>query len=472
MIDDTVLVRYLDGELDAQTTTAVAEQLRRDPALQRQLAELRAVEAAYRTVFDEDHDLPYKPRMALLERLRREPPASHFDLVSRTDLETLAEVRSPNAPIFSLYLDLRPEIRKDQPPQACFKDMLRQAKQQLRPDQGSHAYREYWREETAYLHDWLDQERPLEGRGLAVLSCQAIGLWRVFRLPVPVRDQLVAADRPYLRQLATLLDEFESYLVVLIDSGTARLIEVRLGTAEELADVQGNVPPATGNVAEKTGHKHDTYLRRHARHVAERAEELWRERGVNWLVIGGTEEALGELRGQLPKSVRERLAGELRLSPEVELGRILDRVLALERDQERRVEAQRVEDLITATYKSGMGVFGLEETLLTVVEERVRLLVVEEEFTHAGWECPSCGFIAAAKQERCLLCGMTLNPQLDVVEVALERVLDQGGEIEVLRSPESRQRLAKYGRIGALLRYAYTSPPAEQNEHAAGGDSA
>jgi peptide subunit release factor 1 (eRF1) len=66
---------------------------------------------------------------------------------------------------------------------------------------------------------------------------------------------------------------------------------------------------------------------------------------------------------------------------------------------------------------------------------------------------------------------MTLNPQLDVVELALERVLDQGGEIEVLRSSESRQRLAKYGRIGALLRYAYTVPPAEQNERAAGDDS-
>ncbi len=252
--------------------------------------------------------------------------------------------------------------------------------------------------------------------------------------------------------------------MVLIDSGTARLIEVRLGTAEELADVQGYVPPATGNVAEKTGHKHDTFLRRHARHVAERAEELWRERGVNWLVIGGTEEALGELRGQLPKPMRERLAGELHISPEAELGQILDRVLVLESEQERRVEAQRVEDLITATYKGGMGVFGLEETLLTVVEERVRLLVVEEEFTHAGWECPNCGFIAAAKQEICPLCGTTLNPQLDVVELALERVLDQGGEIEVLRSPESRQNLAKYGRIGALLRYAYTVPPKAEGE--------
>src|SRR6266545_312408 len=463
MIDDTVLLRYLDGELDEQAAAAIADQLRRDPALQRRAAELRAVEAAYRTVFDEDHDLPYKRRLGLLERLRREPAASRYDLISRADLEALALVRSAAAPVFSLYLDLRPERREAEPPPTRFKNLLRQAEQQVRPHERSRTYRKHWEEEAELLRAWLD-EKPIEGRGLAVLSCQPIDLWRAFRLPVPVRDQLVVADGPYLRPLATLLDEFESYLVVLIDSGTARLIEVRLGTAEELADVQGYVPPATGNVAEKTGHKHDTFLRRHARHVAERAEELWRERGVNWLVIGGTEEALGELRGQLPKPMRERLAGELHISPEAELGQILDRVLVLESEQERRVEAQRVEDLITATYKGGMGVFGLEETLLTVVEERVRLLVVEEEFTHAGWECPNCGFIAAAKQEICPLCGTTLNPQLDVVELALERVLDQGGEIEVLRSPESRQNLAKYGRIGALLRYAYTVPPKAEGE--------
>ncbi len=463
MIDDTVLLRYLDGELDEQAAAAITDQLRRDPALQRRAAELRAVEAAYRTVFDEDHDLPYKRRLGLLERLRREPAASRYDLISRADLEALALVRSAAAPVFSLYLDLRPERREAEPPPTRFKNLLRQAEQQVRPHERSRTYRKHWEEEAELLRAWLD-EKPIEGRGLAVLSCQPIDLWRAFRLPVPVRDQLVVADGPYLRPLATLLDEFESYLVILIDSGTARLIEVRLGTAEEVGEVRGYVPPATGNVAEKTGHKHDTYLHRHARYVVERAEELWRERGYDWLMIGGTEEALGALRDQLPKALREQMAGEIKLSPEAELGRILDRVLEIEREQERRVEAQRVEDLITTAHKGGAAVLGLDATLLAIVEERVRLLIVEEEFAQAGWECPSCGYLAAARPETCPICEMTLNPQPDIVEPALERVLDLGGNVEVLRSPESRQALTKYGRIGALLRYAYTSPPEAADE--------
>jgi len=394
-------------------------------------------------------------------RSTQRAPEQHYDLIHRADLEALAELRSANAPIFSLYLDLHPERKQAEPPLTRFKNMLRQAEQQLRPDQHTRTYRTHWDAEAEHLRAWLEEQQPLPGRGLAVLSGQSIGLWRAFRLPVPVRDRLEVADRPYLRPLATLLDEFEHYLVVLIDAGTARLIAVRLGTAEQIAEVHGYVPPATGDVVEKTGHRHDTYLHKHAKYVIERAEEIWRDQGGDWLVIGGTEEALGELRDQLPPALRERLAGELHLSPQVELNQILERVLEIERAQERKIEAQRVEDLITAAYKAELAMLGLEATLLAIVEERVRLLVVEEEFAQPGWECPSCGFLGAARLEICPLCGMTLREQPDIVEVALQRVLEQHGEIEVLRSSESRQALAAYGRIGALLRYAYTAPPSE-----------
>lgn len=217
----------------------------------------------------------------------------------------------------------------------------------------------------------------------------------------------------------------------------------------------GYVPPSTGHFVEKTGHQHDTYLHRHAKRVAERAETFWNENRCNWLVIGGTEEALGELRDHLPKALRERLAGELHLSPQVELGQILDRVLEIEREQERRVEAQRLEDLIATTHGAGAGVLGLEATLLAIVEQRVRLLIVEADYAQPGWECPSCGFLAAARTDICPICSMTLNSQIDIIESALVHVIEQHGDIEVVRSPESRQILARHGGIGALLRYNY-----------------
>jgi peptide chain release factor subunit 1 len=455
MIDDLVLLRYLDGELDDQTAAAVAERLRHDPAQRQRLAELRAIEMAYGAGSE---TLPEARRNALLERLRREPPASPYDLVRRADLEALAGVRCATAPVFSLYLDLRPERRDLEPPLARCKSLLRQAEQRIDLEHRPSDYRARWAEEAGRLQEWLAGQQPLEGRGLALLSCQAIGLWRAYRLPVPVRDRLEAADRPYLRPLVTLLDEFERYLVVLIDAGGARLFEVALGAIEEVDALLGVVPPATGHFVEKTGHRHEAYLHRHARRVVEHVERFWAENRCDWLVIGGAAEALGELRPLLPKALRERLAGEVQLSPQAEPGQILDRVLAIERERERQIEAQRVDELIAAARGAGGGVLGLEATLLAIMEQRVRLLIVDEDYGQPGWECPGCGFLSAAPIDGCPVCGQQPESQPDIVEAALARTIEQKGEIEIVRGPAARQALVQHGRIGALLRYSYTAP--------------
>jgi len=118
--------------------------------------------------------------------------------------------------------------------------------------------------------------------------------------------------------------EFDSYLVILIDANTARFFAVRLGVAEEIADVENHVLPATGDIVKKTSHRHDTYLYQHANSVIARAEVLWREQDFDWLMIGGTEEALGELYDQLPRALHERLAVGLHLSPKTETAKILE----------------------------------------------------------------------------------------------------------------------------------------------------
>jgi anti-sigma factor RsiW len=43
MMDDTVLLRYLDGELDGAEAAEVDERLRTEPRRKRRAAELRAV---------------------------------------------------------------------------------------------------------------------------------------------------------------------------------------------------------------------------------------------------------------------------------------------------------------------------------------------------------------------------------------------------------------------------------------------
>lgn len=461
MIDETLLRRYLDGELDARTTQRLEAAIAQDPALRERIAALRAVEQRYGAL--EQEPFPAAARQALIERLRQAQGTARYDLVREDDINQLRALHSAEWPIWSLYLDLSPERRQQEPVRLRFKALAREAEARFGIAERPRAVREAFAEDRARIEQWLENTPELEGRGLAILCSSELGLWRVFRLPVPVGDRLEIGDRPYLRPLLTLLDEFERYLVVLIDAGTARLVEVFMGAIEDVTALAGEVPRATGDWLEKTLHRHDEYLRRHARSVLEVVEALWREQGFDWLVIGGTAEARGALRQELSKELAERLAGELDLSPQVELNRLLDEVLALEQAHEQAIEAERVEELITTALKGEAAVLGLEATLLALMEERVRLLVVAEGFQHPGWECSYCHALGADTRSECPLCGAAVKPVADVVELALERTLDQRGAIEVLRST-ARERLTQHGAIGALLRYAL--PPVEADHQA------
>ena len=90
----------------------------------------------------------------------------------------------------------------------------------------------------------------------------------------------------------------------------------------------------------------------------------------------------------LPKALHERLAGEIAVSLKDNNDAILARALEVEQAIERRVEAERVTALFDAALGHGPGVLGLDDTLEAIVERRVRILVMEEDFRQPGFECP------------------------------------------------------------------------------------
>ncbi len=450
MIDEQVLQRYLDGELDARTRQLIETQLARDAELRARLAALRSIEQQYGGL--DRSTFPSQARTALIERLRQEASPMSYDFIHDDDLTQLRELHSATWPIWSLYLDLSPERRQQAPLRLRFKTLARAAEEHSDIQQRPTVARAAFAEDQARIDAFLASAPEIEGRGLAIFCSSELGLWRVFRLPVAVTDRLEIADRPYLRPLLTLIDEFERYLVVLIDAGTARFTDVFMGAIEDVTALTTHVQPASGDWVEWTTHRHDEQLRRHARSVVARIEARWQEQSYDWLVIGGTEEARGALRQELPKTLQERLAGELPLSPQIELPRVLERVLQIEREHEQRIEAERVETLITTALKGGPAVLGLDDTLQAVMEERVQILLVEDGFTQPGWTCAYCRSLGVRSEPACPVCGASLSTVEDVVDVALERTLEQRGAIEILRG-DARAELARHGHIGALLRY-------------------
>ena len=104
------------------------------------------------------------------------------------------------------------------------------------------------------------------------------------------------ADRPYLRPLLTLIDEFERYMILLVDKQTARLFVVYLGEIEEYTELMDELVPhsrAGGLSAEKNQRHHEMHVLWHVKHAVEATEQLWMRERCQWLLVGGTEEAAG-----------------------------------------------------------------------------------------------------------------------------------------------------------------------------------
>ena len=386
--------------------------------------------------------------------------APRYDLVNRNQLKELASLQSNRSPILSLFLQVPlSEERKDKLRRQL--NHLIHERSQASSNESKDKQRAF-KSETDRLMTWLEREYDATGRGLAVFSSSDNSLWRVFRLPMAVRDQLIVSDRPCVTPLMMLADEYERYLVLLIDQQTARLFVVYLGEIEEYNEFKDELVPKPksdpGESVDKLQRRHEAHVVGHVKHAIQVTERYWQREPYDWLIIGGTENPLAQLRERLPKALRDHLAGEIVVPVDASAEQVLQSAANVVAANERRVEAERVDALLTSALGKGPGVIGLSETLQALVKGDVLTLVVEEDFQQPGFECPNCHFMVGTHMLRCPLCGTLLEAQGDIVERTIGRALDQNARIEIVRGP-MRQQLGEHGHIGALLRY-----PSETNE--------
>jgi peptide subunit release factor 1 (eRF1) len=112
-----------------------------------------------------------------------------------------------------------------------------------------------------------------------------------------------------------------------------------------------------------------------------------------------------------------------------------------------------VQELFDAAGAGGAGVIGLDGTVAALLEGRVRTLLVADGAAADGAVCPQCDYFAARPFDRCPLCGNEAETPTDVVEVAVERAVLSGADVESLLG-EARDTLRGRGHeVGALLRY-------------------
>jgi peptide subunit release factor 1 (eRF1) len=276
---------------------------------------------------------------------------------------------------------------------------------------------------------------------------------------VPFRNRVRIGDKPYVKPLLHFTRYYGHYGVILIDKIGARFFEFHLGELQDTAgamgeDVRklkhGGGSSATGmRGGQGTGRSEDETAHRNMREAAEAATRFFKRNQIRRLFIGGTAENVALFRDMLPKQLQSCIAGTFAMDMDASEQEVKEHSLGLLHELNAEREQKLVEQMLNGAASGANAVTGLGPTLRMVSGGRVDTLIISDGYRAPGYRHAGSSYLSASPDEE--LFGDSEYEELaDVVNAAVERTVEQGGNVEVI---SENQRLEEAGRIGALLRY-------------------
>jgi len=315
-------------------------------------------------------------------------------------------------------------------------------------------------EDEAAILKYFELEREWTGRSVAMFSCAAQKYFRAFPIAVPVRSRVFVGGEPYVKPLADLLDAYGGYGVVLVDKQGARLFQFHLGELKEQEGILGEEVRHTkrggassifgrlGGIGGKARHSEEM-IARNLKDSAEFAAKFFEEVHVRRILIGGTETNVNQFKGLLPKAWQSLVVGTFPISMTARPDEVQKKAIEIGQQAERRREMRLVESMITSAAKGAGGVLKLEDTLGAVHEGRVQTLVVKEGYRAEGFQCEGCGYLTTQEEPDCPFCGNSFAQITDAVEMAVRKVMQDGGDVEIVYENPDLEAIG----IGGVLRY-------------------
>ena len=366
-------------------------------------------------------------------------------MLTESNLRELLDYQSHH-PVLSVYLNTEPSEGNADAYKLRLRTMLKEVNMP---------------EDVSAVERYFDHEYDRSGRSMAVFSCAPEEYFRAYSLAVPIRNRVRVGDHPHVKPLADLLDSYGGYGVALVDKQGARMFSFHLGELREQEGMMGEAVRHTkrggasslagrrGGVAGKTKHAEEV-AGRNMKEAAEFAAHFFANNNVRRVLIGGAESNVAPFRAQLPKAWQSLIVGTFPMSMTAGKDEVLERAMQIGREAERRRETELIKTLINNASKGRGGVVKLDDTLRSVHEGRVQSLVIREGYRAPGYRCKGCGYITGQQHKKCPFCGNTFKKIPDAVEMVVRKVMQQGGEVEVLHEDQNTER---FGHIGAILRY-------------------
>ena len=284
------------------------------------------------------------------------------------------------------------------------------------------------------------------GNNVAIFASKKHSFMKYVPLSVNVENALIVDSSPYIRPLARIEDEWESFTLLLVSSNYAKIFSVSMGKVDDTKRLSADIM----NKHKKGGCSQARFnrLRKGAIHafLSEVIEAL-QKRADERLIIAGPGTTKTQFIDMLPKELRDKIVDVIDIDIDDEK-KLLKESINLISEREKRESREAVKHLKEEILKDGLAVYGIEDTLKAVKNGQVELLIIQKDHKLRGWICEYCQMVGEGVKKSCPYCGDNTS-EVDVLEEILEFAERTDAEIEFTSDPE----IIDVGHVGAILRF-------------------
>ncbi len=339
-------------------------------------------------------------------------------------------------PVLTLYLTVDPAARENQATMPAWRIWLKDALKAMEDSQNGDAK---WPDIRTRVEAYFADYQP-NSKSLALFT--GPDFQQVYELPIPVENE-AAFGTPPVAPLLWVMDEYQTYLIVMVDQQRAYFYTAYLGEVGFQQDMTleldtgdwrrktGALPSTGSGDGLGRGSSEDQFegrmeenVRRFYRDVIEQIKEFVEKQGVRRVVLGGSEQSAHTVRDLLPEHVAKAVVDVLPIPMRCNVQEIMERVQPRALEYEREEEMALVDQVINLAKAGGRGALGREAVMQALEQRRVELLL-------APWPLHDHEFFK------------------DVTA----HVFASGGSIELVHG-DAAERLKAEGGLGARLYYA------------------
>ncbi len=248
-------------------------------------------------------------------------------------------------------------------------------------------HQELWASINTRAEQFLQDYQP-QNKGLGLIVGESFE--RSFDIPFAIENQ-VSFGKPNVMPLLWALDEYEPYLIALVDQNEARFflsylgqigfqdslsIDLNVGEGPQFTAMPSYHSVARGSQKEEVKNRQEEHITRMFRDVVEPLQMLLDKHPTRRIILGGNDEAAHHVRSLMPEKMMQAVVAVLPIPLHEVTQEMIERIQPSALEYERQEEIKLVQEVIDLAKAGGRGTLGWEGVRQALQMQRVELLIL------------------------------------------------------------------------------------------------